>query len=43
MDQTEQQPGKARRRRDVIMNQGPLPDVGLVEIVDEIFLPLLRG
>ena len=25
------------------MNQGPLPEAGLVEIVDEIFLPLLRG
>jgi AcrR family transcriptional regulator len=30
-------------RHDLIMTQGPLPDASLVEIVDEIFLPLLRG
>lgn len=30
-------------RHDLILAQGPLPDASLVEIVDEIFLPLLRG
>jgi hypothetical protein len=29
-------------RHDLIMNQAPVPDVTLVEIVDKIFLPLVR-
>jgi AcrR family transcriptional regulator len=30
-------------RHDVIMTQQPVPDATLVEIVDRIFLPLVRG
>jgi len=30
-------------RRDLIMNQQPVPDSTLVEIVDKIFLPLVTG
>jgi AcrR family transcriptional regulator len=30
-------------RHDVIMTQQPVPDATLVEIVDRIFLPLIRG
>ena len=29
-------------RHDLIMNQAPVPDVTPVEIVDKIFLPLVR-
>ena len=28
---------------DLIMTQAPMADAGIVEIVDEIFLPLLMG
>jgi hypothetical protein len=30
-------------RHDLIMNQQPVPDSTLVEIVDKIFLPLVTG
>lgn len=30
-------------RHDLIMNQQPVPDATLVEIVDKIFLPLATG
>jgi hypothetical protein len=29
-------------RHDLIMNQAPMPDADLVEIVDDIYLPLVR-
>ncbi len=30
-------------RHDLIMTQAPVPDSTIVEIVDEIFLPLVRS
>ena len=30
-------------RHDLIMNRSPVPDPALIEIVDRVFLPLLRG
>jgi AcrR family transcriptional regulator len=30
-------------RHDLIMTQAPIPDATIVEIVDQLFLPLLRG
>jgi hypothetical protein len=30
-------------RHDLIMNQQPVPDATLAEIVDKIFLPLVTG
>jgi hypothetical protein len=30
-------------RHDLIMNQEPVPDSTMVEIVDKIFLPLVTG